>query len=51
MMETAMKLRADLIRGTADPVLFMDIDDRTLSQYAPRAGAPSPCRWRPPRAA
>ena len=38
MMETAMKLRADLIRGTADPVLFMDIDDRTLTQYEPKQG-------------
>jgi CHASE2 domain-containing sensor protein len=39
MMEIAFKLRADLIRGTADPVLFMDIDDRTLSQLGPGAGS------------
>jgi CHASE2 domain-containing sensor protein len=31
MMETAFKLRADVIGGTADPVLFLDIDDRTLA--------------------
>ncbi|HZC16708.1 MAG TPA: hypothetical protein VE309_08095, partial [Caulobacteraceae bacterium] len=39
MIEMAFKLRGDLIRGTADPVLFMDIDDRTLSQLGPGAGS------------
>ncbi len=34
MMETAFQLRADLIRGLAEPVLFVDFDDRSLSQSA-----------------
>ncbi|HZZ36320.1 MAG TPA: CHASE2 domain-containing protein [Caulobacteraceae bacterium] len=51
MMETAFKLRADVIRGSADPVLFLDIDDRSLSQL--QAGAPpfSPPLATAPRAA
>ncbi|MFI4933076.1 MAG: CHASE2 domain-containing protein [Caulobacterales bacterium] len=32
MMEMAFKLRADAIGGTADPVLFLDFDDSTLSK-------------------
>ncbi len=39
MMETAFKLRADLIKGTADPILFMDIDDRTISQLGTQPGS------------
>lgn len=39
MMDTAFKLRADLIRGTADPILFMDIDDRTISQLGVKPGS------------
>jgi len=35
MTETAFKLRSDLIGGRAEPVLFLDIDDRTLSKLAP----------------
>lgn len=31
MLDTAFKLRADLLRVSADPVVFLDIDDRTLS--------------------
>ena len=31
MLDTAFKLRADIIRGEADPVLFLDIDDRSLA--------------------
>src|SRR5579871_135499 len=42
MMEIAYKLRADLVRGTADPVLFMDIDDRTISQLRPNPGTFQP---------
>jgi CHASE2 domain-containing sensor protein len=37
MTETAFKLRSDVIGGTADPVLFFDIDDRTLSRLSPAA--------------
>ena len=32
MMETAFKYRADITGGTADPVLFLDFDDRTMSK-------------------
>ncbi|HEY3888260.1 MAG TPA: CHASE2 domain-containing protein [Caulobacteraceae bacterium] len=39
MMDTAFKLRADLIRGTADPILFIDIDDRTISQLGTKPGS------------
>jgi CHASE2 domain-containing sensor protein len=35
MTETAFKLRSDLIGGVAEPVLFFDIDDRTLAQLSP----------------
>jgi CHASE2 domain-containing sensor protein len=41
MMEWAFKLRADLTGGKADPVLFLDFDNRTISKlnaagpYAP----------------
>ncbi len=38
MMETAFRLRADTVGGTADPILFLDIDDRTLSQLSPAPG-------------
>lgn len=31
MMDTAFKLRADIYDGAADPVIFLDIDDRTLT--------------------
>jgi CHASE2 domain-containing sensor protein len=51
MMETAFKLRADVIRGSADPVLFLDIDDRSLSQLQPGAPPFSPPLSTAPRAA
>lgn len=35
MMTMAFKLRADDVQGRADPVLFIDIDDRTLSELSP----------------
>ncbi len=35
MMEAAFKMRADVTRGTAEPVLFLDIDDRTISRLTP----------------
>jgi hypothetical protein len=35
MMEAAFKLRTDLIAGVADPVLFLDIDDHTVSRLSP----------------
>ncbi len=31
MLDTAFKLRSDVLRVEADPVVFLDIDDRTLS--------------------
>lgn len=31
MLDTAFKLRADIYSGAADPVIFLDIDDRTLT--------------------
>ena len=34
MMEIAFKLRSDLVAGVAEPVLFFDIDDRTLSKLS-----------------
>lgn len=34
MMETAFQLRSDLIAGVAEPVLFLDIDDRTLAKLS-----------------
>ena len=42
LIETAYKLRADLIGGAADPVLFMDIDNRTISQLRPHPGTFQP---------
>src|SRR5438552_1708208 len=51
MMEWAFKLRTDVIRGTADPVLFLDIDDRTLSNLRPQAPAFTPPLAAAPRAA
>ena len=39
MMATAFKLRADEAQGRADPVLFIDIDDRTLSELSPPSRA------------
>lgn len=35
MRDTAFKIRADTIGGTADPVLFLDIDDETLGSARP----------------
>jgi CHASE2 domain-containing sensor protein len=35
MMQAALRLRADRVGGTADPVLFMDIDNQTISEHAP----------------
>lgn len=35
MMSMAFKLNADNVQGRADPVLFIDIDDRTLSELSP----------------
>jgi CHASE2 domain-containing sensor protein len=35
MTESAYKLRSDLVSGAAEPVLFLDIDDRTLSKLLP----------------
>jgi CHASE2 domain-containing sensor protein len=40
MLDTAFKLRGDVIVANADPTLFLDIDDRTLS------GDPSPANLR-----
>jgi len=42
MMETAFKLRSDVIAGTAEPVLFMDFDDRTIGKLAGAAYASPP---------
>lgn len=44
MMETAFQLRADLIGGLAEPVLFIDFDDRTLTQ------SPGAAPFKPPLA-
>ncbi|HEX3916067.1 MAG TPA: CHASE2 domain-containing protein [Caulobacteraceae bacterium] len=43
MMETAFKLRTDVTGGTAEPVLFLDFDDRTLGTFssAPFAAPPT----------
>lgn len=35
MMNAAFELRSDVVTGTADPILLMDIDDRTLSKLSP----------------
>jgi CHASE2 domain-containing sensor protein len=32
MMETAFKIRADVTAGVAEPVLFLDFDDRTIGK-------------------
>src|SRR5581483_10629249 len=40
MMETAFKLRSDVTAGVAEPVLFLDFDDRTLGKLAPQPFAP-----------
>ena len=40
MTEAAFKLRSDLIGGRAEPVLVLDIDDRTHAQLAPSPLAP-----------
>jgi len=42
MMELAFKLRADVIAGAANPVLFLDFDDRTLGSLAARPFSPPP---------
>jgi len=51
MMETAFRLRADVTAGRADPVLFLDIDDRTLSHLAPPSAGFAPPLATTPRAA
>jgi CHASE2 domain-containing sensor protein len=51
MMETAFRLRADVTAGRADPVLFLDIDDRTLSRLAPPSSGFAPPLATTPRAA
>lgn len=40
MMETAFKIRADLGGGTADPALFIDIDDRSIANTLLPPAAP-----------
>src|SRR5579872_5975875 len=40
MMETAFRLRSDVTAGVAEPVLFLDFDDRTIGKLAPSAFAP-----------
>lgn len=49
MLEMAFKLRGDLIHGAADPILFLDIDDRTLSQLSPHPGSFAPPLQTTPR--
>lgn len=39
MMATAFKFNADNVQGRADPILFIDIDDRTLSELSPPSRA------------
>ena len=38
MMETAFQWRADTVGGKADPVLFLDVDNRTLSGLSAAPG-------------
>jgi len=40
MIQSAFELRSDLVGGTAEPALFLDIDDRTLSKLSPAPFAP-----------
>ena len=42
MLDLAFKLRSDVTVGHADPVVFLDLDDRTV------AGDPSPARFTTP---
>jgi CHASE2 domain-containing sensor protein len=42
MIELAFKLRADVIAGVANPVLFLDFDDRTLGSLAAKPFSPPP---------
>lgn len=51
MMETAFRLRADITGGAAEPVLFIDFDDRTLSALAPPTTGTRPPLATTPRAA
>jgi CHASE2 domain-containing sensor protein len=51
MMETAFRLRADITGGVAEPVLFIDVDDRTLSKLAPPTTGIVPPLATTPRAA
>lgn len=39
MMQTAFKMRADLIRG-GDPAMMIDVDDQTISSIGPTTGPP-----------
>jgi CHASE2 domain-containing sensor protein len=49
MLDTAFKLRTDVISGRADPVLFLDIDDVTLTGEPNEANvnAPTPSATTP----
>jgi CHASE2 domain-containing sensor protein len=40
MIQSAFELRSDLVGGTAEPALFLDIDDRTLNKLSPAPFAP-----------
>ena len=40
MIQSAFELRSDLVGGTAEPALFLDIDDRTLNRLSPAPFAP-----------
>jgi CHASE2 domain-containing sensor protein len=51
MIQTAFRLRADLTGGTAEPVLFIDMDDRTMSKLAPVSTGFAPPLATTPRAA
>ncbi len=51
MIETAFRMRADITGGVAEPVLFIDIDDRTLSQLAPPSPGFAPPLLTTPRGA
>lgn len=44
MMQTAFKMRADVVAGAGDPITFIDIDDQTIASRLTRVpgGFPSP---------
>lgn len=49
MIEWAFRLRADTVGGTADPVLFLDIDNQTLSELSPAPNTFAPPLTTTPR--